>query len=98
MISVAWAIPNTAPERLEPLRCQVLREIADEICKEYKLKFQQLISDRRERHLVIARHHFMYRATTETDKTTVQIGRFLGNRDHTTVMHGIKKYKARMGL
>lgn len=98
MISVAWAIPNNAPERLEPMECQVLRRIADEICRQYKLTFQQLISDRRDRPLVIARHHFMHRATMETDKTTVQIGRFLGNRDHTTVLHGVKKYKARTGL
>ena len=52
-------------------------------------------SSRRQR-LVEARHAAMYLCRDLTDLSLTKVGRLLGGRDHTTVMHGIKKTKQRI--
>lgn len=39
-----------------------------------------------------ARHEAAFRMATELDMSLPQIGRRLGNRDHTTALHSIRKY------
>ena len=100
MIGVAWGEPERkhVPEVFKNIEAISLQEIAREICEQYKIPMRLLTSDRRNREYVIPRHHFMYRAATETTYSTPQIGRFCGNKDHTTVLHGVKRHKERMGL
>ena len=50
-----------------------------------------LASPSRERATAYARHVAMYLLRQETGLSLQQIGRMLGNRDHTTVRHGIQK-------
>jgi chromosomal replication initiator protein len=38
----------------------------------------------------------MYLASKLTNRSTPEIGRRLGNRDHTTVLHGVRKITARI--
>ncbi len=45
----------------------------------------------RERTIVHARHVAMYLLRSQTELSLQQIGRLLGNRDHTTVRHGVEK-------
>lgn len=42
-----------------------------------------------------ARHRFMRLAHEAGLASTPQLGRFLGGRDHTTVLHGIRRDKER---
>lgn len=48
---------------------------------------------RREKHIARARQLFMYRAH-KRGFSTPQVGRFLGDRDHTTVLCGIRRIEA----
>lgn len=45
----------------------------------------------RERTVVRGRHMVMYLLRTHTDASLEQIGRLLGGRDHTTVLHGVER-------
>jgi hypothetical protein len=48
-------------------------------------------SRRRQTTVVLARHVAMYLIKTMTGKSLPEIGRRFGGRDHTTVLHGIRK-------
>ena len=48
--------------------------------------------------IVEARLEFYYRALTETEKTAVQIGRWCGGRNHTTVLDCADAHAQRNGL
>ncbi len=50
----------------------------------------------RQRHLVEARQVAMYVLREATDLSLPAIGRALGGRDHTTVMHGLERIRERL--
>src|SRR5690606_8609888 len=68
---------------------------ADEIIKAVASYFQvdvPAMSGRsRSREIVVPRQIAMYLIREETSASLADIGRALGGRDHTTVMHGIEK-------
>lgn len=66
-------------------------DVLTTICSFYNVKSTQLKGPKRDRSLVAARHVAMFILKTELKKTLVEIGNFLGGRDHTTVMHGVAK-------
>ena len=57
----------------------------------FQVPLAALTGPTRERTTVHARHVAMYLLRRETDLSLQQIGRMLGNRDHTTVRHGVDK-------
>lgn len=71
-------------------------EIVREVCKKYQISMEDLISERRHNGVVRPRQEAMYRLCTETDWSLPRIGRFLGGRDHTTVLHGKKAFAKRL--
>jgi len=58
---------------------------------------EQLTGGSRQRPLVEARQVAMYVTRNSTDLSYPEIGKAYGNRDHTTVMHAVRKIEARMG-
>ena len=58
---------------------------------------EQIISGSRRRPLVDARQVAMYVTRNMTELSFPDIGKAFGNRDHTTVMHAVRKIEARMG-
>jgi chromosomal replication initiation ATPase DnaA len=82
---------DDAPPKLITIR-QIIREVSDI----RGVPREGIRSARRNNDLVLARHEVMWRADKETSLTTTQVGLALGNRDHTTVMHGIKRHQARI--
>lgn len=66
-------------------------EIIEAVCEFYKLTHMELVSHRRTQNLTYARQVAMYLARELTPKSYPEIGRMLGNRDHSTVIHGAKK-------
>jgi chromosomal replication initiation ATPase DnaA len=72
-----------------------LYELAKRICKAFGVSFVSLRANRRAPETTLARHAFCYWACRLTTKSLPQIGRFLGNRDHTTIMHGRDAYVAK---
>lgn len=74
----------------EPLPPSI-EDIKRAACQYFKLPMAILMSDRRQWLQVYARQIVMYLAYHNTHKSFPKIGRALGGRDHTTVMHGVRK-------
>lgn len=81
--------------RMRP-RPQTMREVADEVCEQYGLSFSELIGPQRARYVSHPRQELMWRLYASGRFTLPQIGKFLGDRDHTTILHGVKACEARM--
>jgi chromosomal replication initiator protein len=71
-------------------------QIIEAVAQFYNLGTKDLLGRRRSKDIVTARHVAMYLAREETDASLPQIGRALGGRDHTTVMHGHEKIRAQV--
>jgi chromosomal replication initiator protein len=66
-------------------------DIIDSFCKLEKVHIDELASKSRKGHLVKSRYQLMAILYEETKLNTTQIGKILGGRDHTTVLHGLKQ-------
>lgn len=80
------------PEWFTPL----WKQIAIEVGKKHDVTLSELLSPQRGQRVVIARHECFWRCKKETNLSLPQIGRRFGGRDHTTVLHGIRKHEERM--
>jgi len=72
-----------------------VRSIEAKACRIFKLTRADLRSNRRHRRTVFARQFVMYWSYRLTLFSLPQIGRLLGDRDHTTVLHGVRSYPMR---
>ena len=81
---------------LTPSPGRPLHAIFVEVCDKYKVTALDMLGRRRPAYLAKPRHEFYWRAYNETASSLPEIGRFIGGRDHTTIMHGIKRHEARM--
>lgn len=79
-------------------RPAAIAEIIAEVAKETGLTVAMLVGDRRSRPIVAARHLAYWRVARETGASLAAIGRAFGDRDHTTIIHGIRKHELRSGL
>ena len=68
--------------------------ILDEVCRYYEIERTELVSDRRHKEVCLARQVVMYLAKELTRHSLPSIGRRLGGKDHTTVLHGIRRITA----
>ena len=66
---------------------EILRKVADH----YNLRMSDLLSARRARQVARPRQVAMYLAKTLTSRSLPDIGRRFGGRDHTTVIHAVRK-------
>lgn len=66
------------------------------VARHYEMTRTQLLADRRFKPIVRARHVAMYLAKTMTPRSLPEIGRRFGGRDHTTVIHAVRKVEADM--
>ncbi len=66
-------------------------EIQRGVAEHYAIKLSDLLSPRRARSVARPRQIAMFLAKDLTDKSLPEIGRKFGNRDHTTIMHGVKR-------
>ncbi len=72
------------------------RKIQRIVAAYYKLGMNELLSVRRCHQLVRARHIAMYLCKQLLPLSYPEIGRKFGKRDHTTVLHGVKKIAAQV--
>lgn len=72
------------------------RKLAKAVAKAHGISFKEMISVRRQKGLCRARQQAMWELREHTDLSLPQIGKLLGNRDHTTVLHGCRAHAARM--
>ncbi len=66
-------------------------EIQRKVAAHYNVKFAEMSSARRARAVARPRQVAMYLAKQLTSRSLPEIGRKFGGRDHTTVMHAVKK-------
>ncbi|MGI9488544.1 MAG: chromosomal replication initiator protein DnaA [Geminicoccaceae bacterium] len=68
-----------------------IEEIQKRVAEHYSIKLSDMHSARRAREVARPRQVAMYLAKQLTPRSLPEIGRRFGGRDHTTVMHAIKK-------
>ncbi len=66
-------------------------EIQRQVADYYNLRLSELLSARRARVIARPRQVAMYLSKNLTARSLPEIGRKFGGRDHTTVMHAVKK-------
>ena len=66
-------------------------EIINFVSDFYNIGVQQIKGDRRSAHIVLPRQILMFILRFDAKLPLEEIGRLLGGRDHTTVMHGSEK-------
>lgn len=74
----------------------VRKELLLQTMERHGFSLDELLSQRRQLKLVKARQELYARLQQHTRMSYPQIGRYLGGRDHTTIMHGVRKYKQRV--
>lgn len=71
-----------------------LRRMAEAFCERTGVSLMDLTGKRRERWIAHPRQDFMAEAYSTRRYSLPEIGRFL-NRDHTTVLHGVRASRVR---
>jgi chromosomal replication initiator protein len=74
----------------EPKRIRI-EEIQRMVARQYNVSRADLLSSRRTANVVRPRQVAMYLAKTLTLRSLPEIGRRFGGRDHTTVLHAVRK-------
>lgn len=62
----------------------------------FGMPIEDLTSHKRSLKYMVPRHITMYVARKLTDLSTIQIGKWFGGRDHTTVLHSVNKVNAEL--
>ncbi|WP_394889066.1 chromosomal replication initiator protein DnaA [Mesorhizobium sp. AaZ16] len=74
----------------EPKRVRI-EDIQRIVARHYNVSKTELLSNRRTRTIVKPRQIAMYLAKVMTPRSLPEIGRRFGGRDHTTVLHAVRK-------
>jgi chromosomal replication initiator protein len=80
----------------EPRRVKI-EDIQRVVARQYNVSRSDLLSSRRTANVVRPRQVAMYLAKTLTLRSLPEIGRRFGGRDHTTVLHAVRKIEALVG-
>ncbi len=70
--------------------------IIDVVAEHYNITSADIYSINKSRNIAFPRQVAMYFCRKLTDNSLAEIGKLLGNRDHTTVLHGIDKVEKTM--
>ncbi|ACT69241.1 chromosomal replication initiator protein DnaA [Neorickettsia risticii] len=68
-----------------------LENILAKVSEYFGIKISDLKSQRRVKDVAYARQMCMFLAKTLTQRSLIDIGKFLGGRDHATVIHSVRK-------
>lgn len=89
---VGNALQNAEEEKIYFRPDEVIRNI----CVFYNIKETVIKGPKRDSSLVKARQIAMYILKNDLRLSFVEIGNILGGRDHTTIMHGVKKIEGQL--
>lgn len=84
-------VPIVQEVRFRTDRALWLDDIARAVCAEFGISRLELLSPRRNHHIVEARQTFFWIAKKHTAQSFPFIGLWCGGKDHTTVMHAVSK-------
>ncbi|MBL4915597.1 chromosomal replication initiator protein DnaA [Szabonella alba] len=73
-----------------------VEEIQRKVAEHYNVRLSDLIGPKRVRTIARPRQIAMYLSKALTSRSLPDIGRRFGGRDHTTIMHGVKKIEELM--
>lgn len=99
-LSVTLALAETTLKdliRVADGRRVKIEDIQRVVAKHYNVSKQDLLSSRRTRSIVWPRQIAMFLAKTMTPRSLPEIGRRFGGRDHTTVLHAVRKVEELVG-
>jgi chromosomal replication initiator protein len=94
-IDIAETVIRDLVQGLEPRRIKI-EDILRIVSRHYGVSKGDLLSQRRHRSVVWPRQIGMYLAKHLTARSLPEIGRRFGDRDHTTVLHAIRKIEGQM--
>jgi len=67
------------------------KEIISAVAAHFNLKVSELLGTRRLKKVALARQISMYLLRTDLKLPLMEVGRLLGGKDHTTIIHGVEK-------
>ena len=73
-----------------------IEEIQRKVAEHYNIRLSDMIGPKRMRTIARPRQVAMYLAKQLTSRSLPEIGRRFGGRDHTTIMHGVRKIEELM--
>ncbi len=83
------------PDKLKEITPALIIEVVSE---HFGVDKEDITSKKRNSEFVMPRQIVMYLCRELTDTSLVNIGKILGKKDHTTVMHGIKKVTEELAI
>lgn len=83
--------PEFLDENNPPTKIITINAVLQVVCKHEGIQKQHIVSARRTRDITYVRMLVYYLAATLTYCSLPQIGRMIGGRDHTTILHGRNK-------
>lgn len=86
--------PTCRGEPQDPKHFISIKAIQKAVCGFYGISDTDIKSARRTAKMVRPRQIAFYLCKTLTTRTLPEIGRLFGGRDHTTVLHGVRKIEA----
>ena len=89
-LDIAETIVRDLVQGIEPRRIKI-EDILKTVSRHFGVSKGDILSQRRHRSVVWPRQIGMYLAKQLTSRSLPEIGRRFGNRDHTTVLHAIRK-------
>jgi chromosomal replication initiator protein len=95
-LDIAETIIRDLVQGNEPRRIKI-EDILRIVSRHYAVSKQDILSQRRHRSVVRPRQVGMYLAKHLTQRSLPEIGRRFGDRDHTTVLHAIRKIDREVG-
>lgn len=95
-LDIAETVIRDLVQGIEPRRIKI-EDILRIVSRHYAVSKQDILSQRRHRSVVRPRQVGMYLAKHLTSRSLPEIGRRFGDRDHTTVLHAIRKIDREVG-
>lgn len=96
MISITWSDPSAPTAPATQALVGVLANIIMDVCCKRNVTYHEMIGKRRSKRIAIPRQEAYWRCSKETAASLPAIGRAFGDRDHTTVLHGIRQHEQRL--
>lgn len=96
----AWLIlrgRGSFQARISPSDYKMSARVQGAVCKYYEIRPAELISVRRNRMLVNARHVAIYLCHDHTSLSLSSIANEFGGMDHTTILYAIRRIKRLQG-
>ncbi len=77
---------------LAKTRREFARDVLTEVAGRHDVPIEDILGSRRTRPIAYARFEVMWILNVEMLWSTTRIGRFLGGKDHTTVINGVRRW------